>query len=429
MLVFEDLHWADDGLLDFVDQLPDRLAGIPLLVVCTARPELLERRPGWGGGKRNALTASLPPLSDVETAQLVALLLGTPVLDAELQAALLARAGGNPLYAEEYVRMIADGEAISVALPETIQGIVAARIDLLPPGEKSLLQDAAALGKVFWTDGLAALAGASAWELDERLLALERKEFVRREGRSAVAGARQYAFVHALVRDVVYGQLPRAERLTRHLARDCLDRVACVRPDGGSVRAARPPLRAGARVRARRRRRRGFRGGGRRSSVARRGGQGVGARRARAGAAVLRRLAAARGALDRPHHLLRIGRARATLTEQGIEELQEALDGLLGLGDAVAAAKAAVALAEAEWGHGDKERAVAHLERASDIVAGEGTDARARAPVVNERARYLMLAGQGAEAVGLADEAIRLAEEIGDVSCSGPRSTTAASLA
>ncbi len=217
VLVFEDLHWADDGLLDFVDQLPDRLVGIPLLVVCTARPELLERRPGWGGGKRNALTASLSPLSDVETAQLVASLLGTPVLDAELQAALLARAGGNPLYAEEYVRMIADGEPIAVALPETIQGIVAARIDLLPPGEKSLLQDASALGKVFWTDGLAALAGSSAWELDERLLALERKEFVRREGRSAVAGARQYAFLHVLVRDVAYGQLPRAERLTRHL--------------------------------------------------------------------------------------------------------------------------------------------------------------------------------------------------------------------
>ena len=419
VLVFEDLHWADDGLLDFVDQLPDRLVGIPLLVVCTARPELLERRPGWGGGKRNALTTSLSPLSDVETAQLVASLLGTPVLDAELQAALLARAGGNPLYAEEYVRMIADGEPIAVALPETIQGIVAARIDLLPPGEKSLLQDASALGKVFWTDGLAALAGSSAWELDERLLALERKEFVRREGRSAVAGARQYAFLHVLVRDVAYGQLPRAERLTRHLrAVDWIESLESDRTEDRSEMLAHHYVQALGYGRA----------------------AGVDVSVVAEGAARALRDAGDRawglGALDqalryyeeslplaapreRPYHLLRIGRARASITEQGIEELQEALDGLLELGDAVAAAKAAVALAEAEWGHGDKERAVAHLERASDIVAAEGSDARARAPVVNEQARYLMLAGHGAEAVELADEGIRLAEEIGDVQLLG----------
>ena len=362
----------------------------------------------------------MSPLSDVETAQLVASLLGTPVLDAELQAALLARAGGNPLYAEEYVRMLADGEPIAVALPETIQGIVAARIDLLPPGEKSLLQDAAALGKVFWTDGLAALAGSSAWELDERLLALERKEFVRREGRSAVAGARRYAFLHVLVRDVAYGQLPRAERLTRHLrAVDWIESLASDRTEDRSemlahhyVQALGYGRAAGVDV--------SVGGRGRRARIAGRGRPGMGARRARAGAAVLRGVAAARRRLDRPYHLLRIGRARAAITEQGIEELQEALDGLLELGDAVAAAKAAVALAEAEWGHGDKERAVAHLEHASDIVAAEGSRSPAPgAPVVNEQARYLMLAGHGAEAVELADEGIRLAEEIGDVQLLG----------
>src|SRR2546423_15198588 len=132
VLVFEDLHWADEGLLDFVDHLAEWAIGVPLLVVCTARPELFERRPGWGGGKVNALTISLAPLSDDETARLVAALLDQPVLDARTQAQLLARAEGNPLYAEQYVRMLAErGAAEELPLPETVQGIISARLDAL----------------------------------------------------------------------------------------------------------------------------------------------------------------------------------------------------------------------------------------------------------------------------------------------------------
>ena len=108
VLVFEDLHWADEGLLDFVDHLVDWAGGVPILVVCTARPELLTRRAGWGGGKPNAVTLSLSPLDDEQTARLLAALLERSVLPAETQAALLQRAGGNPLYAEEFVRMVAD---------------------------------------------------------------------------------------------------------------------------------------------------------------------------------------------------------------------------------------------------------------------------------------------------------------------------------
>ena len=108
VLVFEDLHFADDGLLDFVDHLVDWASGVPMLVVATARPELLARRPGWGGGKPNAVTLSLAPLSDEDTARLVHALLERPVLSAEVQETLLERAGGNPLYAEEFVRMLAE---------------------------------------------------------------------------------------------------------------------------------------------------------------------------------------------------------------------------------------------------------------------------------------------------------------------------------
>ena len=209
VLVFEDLHWADDGLLDFVDHLADWATTVPLLIVATARPELLDRRPGWGGGKRNAFTLSIGALSDEETAVLLQRLLDRAVLDADAQQAVLQRAEGNPLYAEEYARMLAEHDGGELPLPETVQGVIAARIDGLVPEEKALLQDASVIGKVFWP---AALPGA-----DPRVLhGLERKEFVRRDRRSSIAGQTQFAFLHALVRDVSYGQIPRAERADKH---------------------------------------------------------------------------------------------------------------------------------------------------------------------------------------------------------------------
>src|SRR5256714_1831631 len=119
VMIFEDLHWAGDELLDFVDELSDWIEGVPLLVLCTARPELLDRRPGWGGGKRNALTISLSPLDGDATARLIAALLDRSVLPAETQAELLARAGGNPLYAEQFVRMYTEG-GDELKLPETV---------------------------------------------------------------------------------------------------------------------------------------------------------------------------------------------------------------------------------------------------------------------------------------------------------------------
>jgi predicted ATPase/class 3 adenylate cyclase len=219
VLVFEDLHWADDGLLDFVDHLTDWAGEVPLLVVGAARPELLARRPGWGGGKPNALTLSLAPLSDDDTARLIGSLLGRPVLEAGQQAGLLAQAGGNPLYAEQYVQILADHWAgQELPLPESIQGIIAARLDLLAPAEKRLLQDAAVIGKVFWPGAVAALGGTPGRGEEEYLHGLERKQFVRRERHSSVTGETQYAFLHVLLRDVAYGQIPRAARVGKHAA-------------------------------------------------------------------------------------------------------------------------------------------------------------------------------------------------------------------
>ena len=219
VLVFDDLHSADDSMLDFVDHLVDWASGVPILVLATARPELLERRPGWGGGKPNVTTLAVAPLTDEETRRLIAALLERPLLPAKTQSALLARAGGNPLYAEQYVRMLAEyGSPEELPLPETVQGIIAARLDLLSGDEKRLIQDASVVGKVFWGSAAAAIEGAEPGETGDLLHALERKEFVQRGQSSSVAGETEYAFRHLLVRDVAYGQIPRASRAEKHRA-------------------------------------------------------------------------------------------------------------------------------------------------------------------------------------------------------------------
>jgi class 3 adenylate cyclase/tetratricopeptide (TPR) repeat protein len=216
VLVFEDLHWADDGLLDFVDHLVEWGASVPMLVVCTARPELLERRPGWGGGKLNATTLSISALSDTDTSRLLGSLLDRRLLEAEQQQTLLARAGGNPLYAEQFAHMLLErGSVADLPLPESVQGIIAARLDRLPADEKALLQDAAVHGKVFWAGALT--DGHTPEDAARSLHGLERKGFVQRARRSSVGNESEFAFLHLLVRDVAYGQIPRADRAAKHL--------------------------------------------------------------------------------------------------------------------------------------------------------------------------------------------------------------------
>ena len=214
VLVVEDLHWADDSMLDFVDELVEWVTDAPLLVVGTARPELLTRRPGWGGGKLNATTVALSPLTDEQTATLIGGLLARPVL-ADAQQKLLEHAGGNPLYAEQFAELYVErGSADDLPLPETLQGVIAARLDGLEGDEKELLQDAAVVGKVFWSGSL----GREPETAVTTLHALERKGFVRRERRTSIENESEYAFAHALVRDVAYGQIPRAERAAKHRA-------------------------------------------------------------------------------------------------------------------------------------------------------------------------------------------------------------------
>jgi hypothetical protein len=233
VLVIEDLHWADEQLLDFVDHLVEWARDVPLMVLCTARPELLERRPSWGGGKPNAVTLSLGPLTDEETSELFSALVELGPLVGEHREELLARAGGNPLYAEQYARLLVERtSAEELALPETVHGIIAARLDALTAPEKLLLQDAAVTGKVFWTGCLAAINGQDGPAIEELLHGLERKEFVRRQRRSSVAGEAEHAFRHVLVREVAYSQIPRATRVEKHrLAAEWIESLAEDRDD------------------------------------------------------------------------------------------------------------------------------------------------------------------------------------------------------
>ena len=414
VLVFEDLHWADDGLLDFVDNLVDWVDGVPLLVLCTARPELLDRRPDWGGGKRNATVVSLAPLADEDTAGLVLALLERPLLDVEAQQALVARAAGNPLYAEEFVRILEAGANVDTALPDTIQGIVAARVDLLPPAEKELLRNAAVLGKVFWSDALASIGGVEPWELSETLRSLERKEFIRREHRSSVAGASQHAFVHALVRDTTYGQLPRAARAARHVeAAAWIESLPEDRAEDRAETLAHHYLTAIELIRA--------------------AGEDVGPLSARAveplteagerSLALSAHPAAARflshalelvpeGEEPAPALLLAAGKAFDSIGRTG-DELARAVDGFERRGDPERAAEAAALASRHAW-HALSSDVDSWLERAAALVEHRPAS-RAKAFVVAAQARRDMLAYRPESGYEAATTAVALAREIADV--------------
>jgi class 3 adenylate cyclase/tetratricopeptide (TPR) repeat protein len=218
VLVFEDLHWADEALLAFLEHLADWSEGVPLMLLCTARPELYEQHPGFGVNARNAQRINLPPLTDEETARLVASLLERSLLSAETQQALLERAGGNPLYAEEFVRLLSDRGELGAAaeVPDSVHALIAARLDTLAAERKSLLQDAAVLGKVFWAGAVAEMGERDLRDVEFALHELSRKELVRPDRVSSMEGEAEYGFWHLLVRDVCYAQIPRAARAARH---------------------------------------------------------------------------------------------------------------------------------------------------------------------------------------------------------------------
>jgi class 3 adenylate cyclase/tetratricopeptide (TPR) repeat protein len=411
VLVLEDLHWADDELLDFVDYLVEWATGVPILIVCTSRPELLERQPAWGGGKLNATTLSLSPLSDADTSRLLASLLARPLLPADTQNDLLARSGGNPLYAEHYARMLLEAaDRVDLPMPESVQGIIAARLDRLPQEEKELLQDAAVLGKVFWLGGV--VDGRTRADAEAALHALDRKGFVQRARASSVADEVEYTFLHIVVRDVAYGQIPRADRAEKHRrAAEWIESLG--RPDDHAETLAHHYLAA--------------------LELARAGGQPtyeledrarLALREAGDRATALNAFdAAARsyetalglwpsGDPERPRLLLSYGTALALGAESGEEELAAAAAGLVKAGDHEHAAEAELLLADTAWRAGRRDEADRHLERAVDLVRDVGASPT-KARVLSEVSRYHLLADRLADAIQTGRAALEMATELG----------------
>ncbi len=221
VLALEDLHWADDALADFVEHLLDWSQDAPVLIVCTARPDWFSRRPDWGGGNREAATIGLLPLSPTETAQLVGSISGQAVMPAGSQRALLDRSGGNPLYLTEYLKLAMEKGWFERAtslddlpMPDSIQAIIAARLDLLDRAGRASLQAAAVIGRVFWTGAVSFLRGQD--DIAEALRGLVRRELVRPVRRSSMQGQEEFIFTHILARDVAYGQLTKSEKARLH---------------------------------------------------------------------------------------------------------------------------------------------------------------------------------------------------------------------
>ena len=409
ILVFEDLQWADDGLLDFVDDLVDWVTDVPMLVVCTARPELLARRPNWGGGKLNASTIAIEPLSDVDTARLLASLLDRSLLPADVQQTLLERAGGNPLYAEQFAQLYVErGSADQLPLPETLQGIISARLDGLSAEEKAFLHAGAVVGKVFWTGAL----DMDDADTEPVAHALVRKGFLRRQRRSSVAGEVELAFAHALVRDVAYGQLPRAERASRHRAvaewlvslgrtEDHAEMVAYHWRSALELAAASGDDTADLGERTR-------------LALFDAGDRAFGLN---AFGPAVAYYDEALGlwppeAPGRAEVLFRKAQALHVMGDDGQEAaLEEARDALLEFGDRETAGQAEAFLSRAAWYRGHGEEAQRHIERAQELVADAGTTV-AKARVLCLLARLRMLSSEGEESIRIGKEALALAEAL-----------------
>jgi DNA-binding SARP family transcriptional activator/class 3 adenylate cyclase len=443
VLLLEDLHWADDGLLDFLESVAEPEPGrtpASLLLLATARPKLLDRRPRWASDGHAVGTVGLGPLSPVETAQLLGALLARHDLQGTVGEALVAAVGGSPLFAEEYVRMLRDrrpgvddpgmapahgvaGLARSLPqlpLPETVHAIIAARLDALPFEEKAVLQDAAVLGRVGWAGALAAVGEYEHAWLDTCLDELTRKEFLRWVRRSSVAGEQEYEFRHVLVRDVAYGQIPRAERAGRHRrAATWLEGIAAGPAEAqGAARTvdraellaqhyqqaltfARASGRDDADLRARARV--ALRNAGDRASAL-----GVHATAASYYCDALELWPA--DDRERPDLEFRAGKARCYGEGQGEDLLVQAREGLLAAGDRQRAAEAEVLLGQLAFMRGKRERA-AHLDHALVLVA-DAPVSRSRAAVLKNCMLHLMVADQQDEAISVAREALSIAEPL-----------------
>ena len=433
VLVLEDLHWADDALLDFLQELleptghptldrhgrplrPRTPPAAPLLVVATARGELLARRPGWGGSDGSAVAVELEPLSEADTGHLLETLLSSHRLPTGVGPALLGAAGGNPLFAEEYVRMVRDRHPMppdaagpaGLPLPETVHAIIAARLDALPPEEKAALQDLSVLGRVGWVGALAAVSGRTRAEVEACLERLAAREFLYRAGRASMAGEREYGFRHVLVCEVAYGQIPRLERADKHRrAAAWLESLAAERSEllahhyGRALELAAAAGQASADL------------GERARQALRDAGDRVSGLGAHVTAARYYARALAIWPPDdpeRPDLELRAGEASCLGEGTGEDLLRSARDGLLAGGDQGRAAEAEARLGQLAYAKGQERSS--HLDRALALVA-DAPPSHSKAVVLSHGMMHLLVADRNTDALQVAREGLAMARSLG----------------
>jgi DNA-binding SARP family transcriptional activator len=432
VLVLEDLHWADDALLDFLEELleptgqatldrhgrplrPRTRPAAPLLVVATARKELLARRPGWDGSGESAVAIELEPLSESDTGHLLETLLSANRLPTGVGPALLAAAGGNPLFAEEYVRMVRDHQpmpgppAERLPLPETVHAIIAARLDALPADEKAALQDLSVLGRVGWVGALAAVSGRGRAEVEACLERLRAREFLYRAGKASMAGEREYGFRHVLVCEVAYGQIPRLERADKHRrAAAWLESLAAEPSEllahhyGRALELASAAGQATGDLADRARL--ALRDAGDRVT-----GLGAHPTAARYYADALALWPA--GDPERPDLELRAGAAYCLSEGAGEDLLTSARDGLLANGDRERAAEAEARLGLLAYVRGQNRSS--HLDRALALVA-DLPPSHSKAVVLSHGMMHLLIADRNADAMQVAREGLAMARSLGD---------------
>jgi class 3 adenylate cyclase/tetratricopeptide (TPR) repeat protein len=415
VLVFEDIHWGDEALLDFIEHLIDWSRNVGLLVICTTRPELVQERPGWGD-KENATTLVPLPLSQEETGELVTEL-ARAAIPTETATAIVGAASGNPLYAVEFVRMLEDRGVWlhrELPIPESIHGLVAARIDSLSAEEKAVLQYAAVVGKVVWPGALAAVGEGSRRSLQPHLSELVRKEFLTQARPSSVEQEREYRFRHVLVRDVAYAQIPRTRRAEAH--RRAAEWLESLSPDRASDRAemlAHHYLSAYELALADREDTTQL---SERARVLLRdaGDRALSLNSFPAAAQYFRKALELWPERDseRPWLLLRLGKSLYYADNEGADVLSEAEDRLVAARDFEAAAEAATYRGDLAHQHGEpQERVFEHMNRALALVDGLESS-RATVEVLVEVAFFLGLAGEHERAVDLAKKALGDAEAL-----------------
>jgi class 3 adenylate cyclase/tetratricopeptide (TPR) repeat protein len=425
VLVFEDVQWADDGLLDFVEHLVGWARDVPILIVATTRPELFERRPKWSD-KDFATTLALPPLSEGETRELVDALAGEAAMPTEMTDAIVVNASGNPLYSVEFVRMLVDRGLIgpseaqrrstaveALALPASLRGIIAARLDSLTPEDKSLLHAGAVIGRVVWPGALSAITGRPRRWITGRLRDLEEREFLQGAADSSVEGEPEYRFRHVLIRDVAYNEIPRLRRGEIH--RKTAEWLESLSPDRANDRAEmlahhfqcayNLTRAAGADA-------------SRLATPARLALRDAGDR-----ALSLNAFPAAarffRAALDlwplddpeRPSLLFRLGKSTYYAETAGAEVLTEARDALLAAGDHETAAEAEAFLAKLAYHQGHRDRLAEHLDRAVSLVDALGPS-QSKAEVLVDMANHLVIAREDERAIAAATQALEIAEAL-----------------